>query len=54
MTSPLLIDGLETLIEMTVHCNNENYIQILKEKVSKISFRGRRVILAMKLMMTIM
>ena len=37
--SPLLQDGLEIFIKMTVYRNNKNYIQILKEKVSKINFQ---------------
>ena len=31
----LLQDGLEVLISMTVHWNNDNYIQLLKEKIIK-------------------
>ena len=37
--SPLLQGGLEILIKMTVYWNNKNYIQILREKVSKINFQ---------------
>ena len=37
--SPLLQGGLEIFIKMTVYRNNKNYIQILKEKVSKINFQ---------------
>ena len=34
--SPLLQGGLEILIKMTVYWSNKNYMQMLKEKVSKI------------------
>ena len=37
--SLLLQGGLEILIKMTVYWNNKNYIQILKEKGSKINFQ---------------
>ena len=37
--SPPLQGGLEILIKMTVYWNNKNYIQILKQKMSKINFQ---------------